>query len=100
MEKQWDLARRLASLLKRTPGSIIFGRHGVMPSEKGLSHGKSGSYHTAESFTKMWTELFELNTVEISCEVRNKSGKRFNSPLGEWDMVFFSIIFIGDTGDA
>jgi len=98
MEKQWELARRLASLLSPNPGSIIFGRHGVMPSEPGESRncdGKEVFYHSAKSFAEMWEELFKPNTVDIKVQVHNKSEKRFTSAFGEWDMIFFSIVFVG-----
>ena len=32
-EKQYDLAKRVATFVKHSPGTIIFGRHEVSPDE-------------------------------------------------------------------
>ncbi|KAF9078847.1 hypothetical protein BDP27DRAFT_1310277 [Rhodocollybia butyracea] len=88
-EKQLELARRLASLLTQSPGSVIFGSHGVTPSSNPGS-ANPASFHSAESFASMWTDVFEANTVEVFWEVKSRPKQRF-SPLGRWDIIWWSV---------
>ncbi|KLO13389.1 hypothetical protein SCHPADRAFT_904223 [Schizopora paradoxa] len=61
-DTQAQLARRLAILLKKTPGSIIFGRHegrdepGFINAEK--DRPRFG--HSPESWEKVWREVFTI----------------------------------------
>ena len=67
-EKQFELGKRLGSLLDPRPGSVIFGSHGGMP-EKGQRNGvfKKMFCHSPDSWTKMWEEeIFEKGQVKAT----------------------------------
>ncbi|KAJ3736724.1 hypothetical protein DFJ43DRAFT_988981 [Lentinula guzmanii] len=89
-EKQLDLARRLASLLTRQSGSVIFGSHGVAPAQLAVTNVGPNSFHSAESFASMWATLFEADSVEISWKVKVRPRKKL-SVLGEWDIIWWSV---------
>ena len=67
-EKQFDLAKRIGSLLDLRPGSIIFGSHGAMP-VKGQRQGsfRKAFAHSPESWTELWEEqIFERGQVKVT----------------------------------
>jgi len=67
-EKQFELGKRLASLLDPRPGSVIFGSHGAMPA-KGQRPGTFTRMfcHSPESWIQMWEEqIFEKGQVKVS----------------------------------
>ena len=71
-EKQFELGKRLAALLDRRPGSIIFGSHGSMP-VKGQRPGafRKMFCHSPESWTQMWEEqIFEKGQVKVNAVLR------------------------------
>ena len=67
-EKQFELAKRIGSLLDPRPGSIIFGSQAGMPVK---SH-RQGDFtrrfcHSPESWTQMWEEqVFEKGQVKVT----------------------------------
>ena len=67
-EKQFELARRLATLLDDRSGSMIFGFHGGMP-VKGQRNGLFPEmfFHSPESWTKILEgEIFERGQVKAT----------------------------------
>ena len=67
-EKQFDLAKRVASLLDPRPGSIIFGVHGGTPI-KGQREGlrRTAFGHSPESWAELWEEqIFEKGQVKAT----------------------------------
>ena len=67
-EKQFELGKRLATLLDPRPGSIIFGSHGGMP-VKGQHQPFYPTMfcHSPESWTQMWEEqIFEKGQVTVT----------------------------------
>ncbi|GLB41661.1 hypothetical protein LshimejAT787_1002610 [Lyophyllum shimeji] len=71
--QQLELARRLATLLSASPGSMIFGVHGGRP-EKGLrtealnSAGKYMFCHSPETWRDLWDGVvFKKGTVKVEC---------------------------------
>ena len=67
-EKQFELAKRVASLLDPRPGSIIFGVQGGTP-VKGQREGvlRKSFSHSPESWTKLWEEeIFEKGQVKAA----------------------------------
>ena len=66
-EKQFELAKRLAALLDRRSGSIIFGSHVGMP-VKGQRNGLFPKMfcHSPESWTKMWEDVFERGQAKVT----------------------------------
>ena len=68
-EKQFDLAKRIGSLLDLRPGSIIFGSHGGTP-VKGQRQGsfiRKAFAHSPESWTELWEEqIFERGQVKVT----------------------------------
>ncbi|KAJ4490239.1 hypothetical protein J3R30DRAFT_3420182 [Lentinula aciculospora] len=91
--KQFELARRLASMLTRQPGSTIFGSHGVIPAQRSVTDVAPDSFHSAKSFANMWNEVFEVGSVEISWKTKVKPQRRL-SVLGEWDIIWWSVTCI------
>ncbi|KAF5389546.1 hypothetical protein D9757_004164 [Collybiopsis confluens] len=91
-ERQVELAKRLASLLEPSSGSIIFGSHGVSPYPR-RTQPDGVSFHTAESFADMWKEVFEPGTVEISWKIKSKPQRKF-SAFGRWDIIWWSITYL------
>ena len=72
-EKQFELAKRLATLLDPCPGSIIFGVHGGMP-VKGQHQPFFPKMfcHSPESWTQMWEEqIFEKGQVKVNVVLRD-----------------------------
>jgi len=66
--KQFDLAKRIGSLLDPRPGSIIFGAHGAAP-VKGQREGsfRKAFAHSPESWTELWEEqVFEKGQVKVT----------------------------------
>ena len=67
-EKQFELAKRIGSLLDSRPGSIIFGSHGTMP-VKGQRVGmfRQAFCHSPDSWTELWEEqIFEKGQVKVT----------------------------------
>ena len=67
-EKQFELAKRVASLLDPRPGSIIFGWQGGTP-VKGQREGilRSAFSHSPESWVELWEEqIFEKGQVKVT----------------------------------
>jgi hypothetical protein len=67
-EKQFELAKRVASLLDPRPGSIIFGAQGGTP-VKGQREGfrRTAFCHSPESWTELWEEqIFEKGQVKVT----------------------------------
>ncbi|KAJ3892978.1 hypothetical protein GG344DRAFT_44267 [Lentinula edodes] len=93
VEKQSELAKRLAYLLMRKPGSVIFGSHGVVPAQRAAKDVGPNSFHSAKSFAEMWSEVFEAGSVEISWKIKVRPQKRL-SVLGEWDIIWWSVTCI------
>ena len=66
--KQFELAKRVGSLLDPRPGSIIFGSHAANP-VKGQREGilKNMFSHSPESWTELWEErVFEKGQVKVT----------------------------------
>jgi len=67
-EKQFELGKRLVTLLDPRPGSIIFGSHGALPI-KGYRRSplRNMFCHSPESWTQMWEEgIFEKGQVKVN----------------------------------
>ncbi|KIK68597.1 hypothetical protein GYMLUDRAFT_153601 [Collybiopsis luxurians FD-317 M1] len=92
-EKQFELAKRLASLLLPSSGSVIFGSHGVFPSQRLSVQPGGPSFHTAESFADMWKQVFDPDTVEISWKIKSRPQRKF-SALGRWDIIWWSVVYV------
>lgn len=90
VRKQSELAKRLAYLLMRKPGSVIFGSHGVVPAQRAARDVGPNSFHSAKSFAEMWSEVFEAGSVEISWKIKVRPQRRL-SMLGEWDIIWWSV---------
>ncbi|KAJ3860873.1 hypothetical protein EV359DRAFT_48295 [Lentinula novae-zelandiae] len=90
VQKQSELAKRLAYLLMRKPGSVIFGSHGVVPAQRAARDVGPNSFHSAKSFAEMWSEVFEAGSVEISWKIKVRPQRRL-SMLGEWDIIWWSV---------
>ena len=93
-EKQFELGKRLATLLDPRPGSIIFGLHGGMPVK-----GQHQPFfprmfcHSPESWTQMWEEqIFEKGQVKVNVVLRDltTAAKRLAKgvPVEEGDMYY------------
>jgi len=66
--KQFDLAKRLASLLSPEPGSVIFGSHAgrEMKGERKTSLGVDAFLHSPQSWAEMWDGgIFEKGQVKV-----------------------------------
>ncbi|KAJ7581199.1 hypothetical protein C8J56DRAFT_793698 [Mycena floridula] len=92
-EKQFQLAKQVASLLSPLPGSIIFGIHGGR-SEKGFSsfstsHGNPKFCHSPESWTALWDgEVFSQGTVKVEAGLREtKRADGLQSTLLWWSII-------------
>ncbi|KAK7032966.1 hypothetical protein R3P38DRAFT_3186511 [Favolaschia claudopus] len=89
---QLELARKLAGLLVRRPGSIIFGCHGAHPT-KGPVLGVNGRQmfcHSPESWRNMWDgEVFPRGSVEVSSHIVN-AGKILNDTT-DFYMLFWAV---------
>ena len=70
-EKQFELGKRLATLLDPRPGSIIFGSHYGMP-VKGQSRVLPKRFcHSPRSWTQMWEEqIFKKGQVKVDTVLR------------------------------
>lgn len=66
-EKQFELAKRVGSLLDTRPGSIIFGSHAGLR-YKGQRPGIIKSFsHSPQSWTELWEEqIFEKGQVKVT----------------------------------
>lgn len=66
-EEQFELAKRIGSLLDVRPGSIIFGSHAGLP-YKGQRQGFIKSFsHSPQSWTELWEEqIFEKGQVKVT----------------------------------
>ena len=81
-ERQFELAKRIATLLDPRPGSIIFGLHAGMP-EKGQ---RPGTYtkafcHSPESWSQLWEDkVFEKGQVKVTADLveMNMDAERLN----------------------
>ncbi|KAJ7581195.1 hypothetical protein C8J56DRAFT_1168733 [Mycena floridula] len=92
-EKQFQLAKQVASLLSPFPGSIIFGIQGGR-SEKGFSsfstsHGNPKFCHAPESWTALWDgEVFSQGTVKVEAGLREtKRADGLQSTLLWWSII-------------
>lgn len=66
-EEQFELAKRVGSLLDTRPGSIIFGSHAGLRC-KGQRQGNIKSFsHSPESWAELWEEqIFEKGQVKVT----------------------------------
>jgi hypothetical protein len=67
-DKQFALAKQLATLLSPQPGSVIFGSHGSLPVKhvRTPSVGRNMFCHSPESWTELWDGvIFNKGTVNI-----------------------------------
>ncbi|EJU04302.1 hypothetical protein DACRYDRAFT_87535 [Dacryopinax primogenitus] len=80
---QKAIALRLASLWRRVPGGIIFGRHTGAKQEGILADhmGRSRYAHSPQSWEKMWKDVMELlegegagNKIRVKAEIRPGPG--------------------------
>ena len=67
-EKQFELGKRLAGLLDRRPGCIIFGSHSAAPVKGQRSDPFTKMFcHSPESWTQMWEEqIFGKGQVKVN----------------------------------
>ena len=71
-EKQFELGKRLASLLDPRPGSIIFGSNGAMPAKgQRQANFRKMFCHSPDSWTQLWEEqIFEKGQVKVNTVLR------------------------------
>ena len=85
-EKQFELAKRIASLLDPRPGSIIFGSHFGSP-VKGIGRVVFIEIfaHSPESWKELWEQIFEKGQVKVTAALEKMDivGETENSGLTE-----------------
>lgn len=97
-EKQFELAKRVASLLDPSPGSIIFGVQGGTPVEGPIKlFNVEGFRHSPKSWTELWEEqIFEKGQVKVTTSLAEmdkmveKLGTPFPAEVQRW-WLFWSV---------
>ena len=98
-DKQFELAKRVASLLDPSPGSIIFGVHGGTP-VKGARKlfNVEGFRHSPESWTELWEEqIFKEGQVKVTTSLVEMGGdvETFGTALPQGEKrwwLFWSVV--------
>jgi len=96
-EKQYELARRMASLLSPEPGSMIFGSH-VGQTHKGFRTARratSGEYifcHSDESWKELWDgQIFKEGKVRVDAQLV-RVDRPDSSQTGDAYLLVWSVI--------
>lgn len=97
--QQLHLAQCLASLLSSTPGSMIFGKHGAKPGEKGLRHkpisssdgkGVAMFCHSPESWKELWESIFGVGNVKVEAKLEEVVRDEYRREVEEMrDLRFY-----------
>ncbi|KAK7676270.1 hypothetical protein QCA50_020771 [Cerrena zonata] len=101
---QYQLACRVASLLKLQPGSVIFGRHQGLPEECYIDDhmGRIRYGHSPASWPKLWekvfTELVSADFAENHVKVEASLTEGFNTQVfqarHQTNMLIWSVSII------
>ncbi|KAI0371999.1 hypothetical protein BV20DRAFT_992286 [Pilatotrama ljubarskyi] len=99
-ETQYGLAVRLATLLKRRPGAVVFGRHQGLQEEGYIDDhlGRNRYGHSETSWTRLWKKVFAqvesedfADRVVVQAKLTEGFGRQVFNAKGHTFMLYWSV---------